>query len=234
MTISSSKIVSALLIVSAVVACTPKDDATGACVVQDDDSNASYCMSNEDTGYCSGAGYTFHAGSSCSAVGYAFFCTEEDMKASGSKTVYAIERYLNNEACDPTASGGGGGGSADGGSNSGKYVQFYADPTKYSREAGYVITGIEEENEGTYSAEASKGTCAQHISFKGSIYQGAQSPRVHFRIHGRNYGSLDTAFGAEYTEETGNAVFYISDFKPGCNTLTVTGGSNNVTLQLSQ
>jgi hypothetical protein len=59
------------------------------------------------------------------------------------------------------------------------------------------------------------------------------SPSVQFKILGRNYNSLDTAFGAEYTEEVGWANYYIHDLQPGCNTLEVTGGSNNVTLQLN-
>ncbi len=199
----------------------------GACVSRDGANT--YCFNDDEDYACSGS---FYAGRSCSAVGYPYYCTSEDMKASGSPDVYAVSRYLNNSACNPA--GGGGGGDGDGGTSTGggqAFVQFYADPAKYSRAAGYVITGIEAEGR-TYQAESTKGSCANRIAFKGAVLQGSPSPRVKFHLTARNYNSLDSAFGAEYTSEEGWAVFYVSDFKPGCNTLAVTGQSNNITLQL--
>lgn len=200
---------------------------TGACVSRDGAN--SYCFEDTEDYACSGI---FSSGSSCRAVGYPYYCTSEDMKASGSPDVYAVSRYLDNSACNP--GGGSGGGGADGGSASGQaLVQFYADPAKFSREAGYVITGIEAEGR-TFSPRSSRGTCEERIVLKGAVLPGSPSPRVKFHLLARNYNSLDTAFGAEYTAEEGWAVFYINDFKPGCNTLEVTGSSNNITLQLSQ
>lgn len=212
------------------------EDVTGACISTDGAS--SYCFEDKEDYVCSSG--RFSAGKSCAAVGYPYFCTSEDMRASGTSDVYAVSRYLNNSGCNPSggASGGGGGGGAngDGGAGGQAYVQFYANPTEFSREAGLVITSIEAIPEGrSFSPSSTKGVCADRIVIKGGILEGASSPRVQFKLHARNYNSLDTAFGAEYTEQEGYAVFYISEFKPGCNTLEVDrGGLHNLSLHLAE
>jgi len=213
---------SVVIVLVALAGCT--EGETGACISRDGANT--YCFEDEEDFVCDGADQSFSPGKSCSAVGYSYFCTAEDMKASGSETVYAVSRYLDNSACNP---GGGGGGSGQSSPTGAAYVQFYADPANFGSETGVVITGIEGVTEGgkMFSVESSKGNCERRIVVKGAVLQGSPSPRVQFRIHARNYNSLDTAFGAEYTEEEGSGVFYMSELEPGCNTLEVYRASTN-------
>lgn len=229
-TTSSKLTSSAIVILTALAGCSTVTE-TGACVSRDGAN--SFCFEDKEDFVCDDPDQTFSAGSSCSSLGYPYYCTSADMKASGSEDVYAVSRYLDNAECNPA---GASGGSGQNGSGSGDaFVQFYADPAKFSREAGYVITAIEVETDGrTFVPNGTKGSCADRIVLKGAVLEGSPSPRVKFHLLARNYSSLDTAFGAEYTEEQGYAVYYVHDFKPGCNTLEVTGTSNNITLQLQQ
>lgn len=222
-----------ILVTAAVVGCSTAD-TTGACVSSDEGNT--FCFEDREDFACSGA---FKANASCSSVGYPYFCTAEDMKASGARQTYFVERYLDNAACNPSGSGGtgssSGGSSGTSGSSTGAvYVQFYADSAKYNQDT-YVIRGIEFEGR-TQSASSTKGACEDRIALQGSVLEGSPSPRVHFVINVRSYNSLDTAFGAEYTDLKGYATYSMADFKPGCNTLEVVdgGGSYVVTLQLSQ
>lgn len=99
----------------AVVGC--NEEKKGACVVLD--APDSYCMEDQTDGFCSGSGYTFHENGSCSAAGYAYFCTPTDMRKSGS-TIYGSSRYLRSSTCDARAgSNGGTSSSSSGGSSSG-------------------------------------------------------------------------------------------------------------------
>jgi hypothetical protein len=194
----------------------------GACVSQDE-GNA-FCFEDREDFACSGS---FSSGRSCAAVGYPHYCTSADMKESGG-THYAVSRYLDNRDCHP----GGAGGETGGGGTGQALVEFYADPATYSQAAGYVITEIQADGR-SFVPRGSKTGCQEGITLQGTVLPGRHSPSVQFKILGRNYNSLDTAFGAEYTEEVGWANYYIHDLQPGCNTLEVTGGSNNVTLRLN-
>jgi hypothetical protein len=199
---------------------------TGACVSHDEGN--SYCFEDREDFACSG---TFSSGRSCAAVGYPHYCTSEDMKDSGG-TRYAVSRYLDNRDCHPGGAGGGAGAGTGGGGTGQALVEFYADPATYSRAAGYVITEIQADGR-SFVPRSSKTGCQEGIVLQGAILPGGHFPKVQFKILGRNYNSLDTAFGAEYTEEVGWANYYVHDLQPGCNTLEVTGPSNNVTLRLN-
>jgi uncharacterized membrane protein YgcG len=130
MRVSLAKLVpSTLILASAMLAALAgcdEEEVAGACVRKD--GVDAWCMEEKSGSYCEGTGYSFSPESTCSALGYAYYCTQSDMRASGSATVYAVERYLNNAACDPSngagpragsSSSSSSGGSSSGGSSSG-------------------------------------------------------------------------------------------------------------------
>lgn len=129
---SNLAIVTFAVSIAALVAC-EEEQATGACITRSAEDGTSWCFEDQTKSYCSPAGYEFTPNATCSSVGYPHFCTQEDMRASGARTVYAISRYLNNAECNPNAGGGGGtggssgsssGGTSSGGAGGSIYLQF--------------------------------------------------------------------------------------------------------------
>jgi hypothetical protein len=108
MRVSSAKILaSTLMLASAMLAALAgcsEEAVAGACMKKD--GVDSYCMETDDGGYCDGTGYTFTPSGSCRTLGFPYYCTQADMRASGSATVYAVDRYLNNAGCDPSNGAG--------------------------------------------------------------------------------------------------------------------------------
>ena len=130
----SSKLVAtttilATALLSALVGCTTEAE-TGACVRSD--GADSYCLEDKTESYCSGTGYTLSPGSSCSAVGYAYYCTPSQMRASGG-SIYGSDRYLNNSACNPA--GGASSSSTSSSSSSRAPVAPAADAASIARSA---------------------------------------------------------------------------------------------------
>lgn len=105
------------------------------------------------------------------------------------------------------------------------YVQFYIDPAEYSRDAGYEVW-VEVEGR-TFVPQHSIGGCEQQLTFQGTVMpEVSPSPRILVDIYARNYGCLDTAFGAPYCEEEGHGAIYVHDLRPGCNTIEIGWGSS--------
>ncbi len=113
------------------------------------------------------------------------------------------------------------------------YVQFYADPEVFNGNAT-VITDIIINGQ-SYRPLSTKGDCSQHYQVSGQMVEGRGSPTVLYTIKGRNYGSLDTAFGAEYTPVEQGGAFYENELEPGCNTLEVYWAqTNQIFLRVTQ
>ncbi len=100
-------------------------ESSGACITHDLDSGGWWCNEDEEEEYCNaewaaefpiGNDYVFEEEKLCAQVGYANWCDQQDMEASGSSAVYLEGRYLSNASCDPLVPAGGssgGGGSCD-------------------------------------------------------------------------------------------------------------------------
>jgi len=83
----------------------------GACVTEDRDSSPTsyYCFEDKTESDCDfqigDETDTFYPKMTCAQAGYPYFCTYEDMLASGSSGAYWVERYLSNAACNSEISG---------------------------------------------------------------------------------------------------------------------------------
>lgn len=102
-----------------------------------------------------------------------------------------------------------------------KKVQFYADPAKFSRGPGLVITSIVIQNK-SYLPKTFVDQCTESYV----IYPTSGDDYFRYTVHLRNYNSLDAMMnGLEYSNESYSGIVYFRDLKNGCNTLEFQDGA---------
>lgn len=78
-------------------------DVSGACVTHDPAGPGYWCDDDYEADTCDVAAadfvQTFYAGQGCIELGYAYYCSPEEMAASGGPA-YVVGRVLGNAACD--------------------------------------------------------------------------------------------------------------------------------------
>ena len=92
----------------------PTPDLGGACITHDLDDDGWWCDDEDESEeYCNDSwaaemeaygiynDYEFYAGLTCDDLGYSYWCTSDDMAASGSSVAYLEPRYLSNPECNP-------------------------------------------------------------------------------------------------------------------------------------
>jgi hypothetical protein len=82
----------------------PTPDESGACELYDPDGPGYWCDDDYEAYQCESdasdvVGHTFQPGSTCADLGYDYYCTAEQMAASGGPA-YVVPRLLGNAACD--------------------------------------------------------------------------------------------------------------------------------------